>query len=212
VLLAFLESESEIRCSIGSSVRKPKDTGASQQTGSREMDIESARLLLQAISTAAVVIALAFTARQIKIATSTYHDLHEWNRRKAAQDAISEYRLLSEDVVQLDRVFKTLSTSKPVSLQEALEAFETEPRIRASVHKILNYYENLANGLRHHVLNEQIIKSYFRTNMATYFREFEAYIRYQRGSGSPRVWVELEETVRRWEEGERVIGSTPTGR
>lgn len=175
------------------------------------MDIETARLLLQAASTVAVVVALVLTVRQIKIASSTYRDLHEWNRRKAAQDAIAEYRLFSDDVVQLDRVFKTLSTSKPVSLQQALDAFEADPPIRASVHKVLNYYENLANGIRHHVLNEQIIKSYFRTNMAMYFREFEAYIRYQRGSGSPQVWVEIERTVQRWEEGERVSGATPTG-
>lgn len=176
------------------------------------MDIEIARLLLQAVSTVAVVIALLFTARQIRIASSTYHDLHEWNRRKAAQDAISEYRLLSEDVVLLDRAFKTLSASKPLSLQQILEAFEADARVRVSVHKLLNYFENLANGIRHHVLNEQIIKSYFRTNMAMYFREFEAYIRYERGSGFARVWLELEETIRRWEEGERVTDIAPTGK
>jgi hypothetical protein len=176
------------------------------------MDVEIAKLVLQGVSSAGVVVALLFTARQLQIAVAAYRDLHEWNRRKAAQEAISEYRNLSADTIVLDRAFRILSDNSPVPIETTLAAFAQDPEVRVSLHRVLNYFENLANGIRHKVLDDPLIKSYFRTNIESYLRQFEPYINHQRAANNVNACSELENLLNTWRTAERLPPVAGTGR
>lgn len=162
---------------------------------------QTVQLSLQAVSACAVVIALTFTARQIRLLAANYRDLHEWNRRKAAQDASEKWGDFAEDAIRLSEAFHFDKHHHVANLETIVELFGANKTLEASLHRILNYLETLAIGVRNGVFDEEIIKFGFRLIMPRTLRRYGPYVDHRRDKVG-QVWIELSELVQRWEKDE----------
>ena len=81
-------------------------------------------IIIRAISAIFIGIALIYTAKQIKLLIKIHADNHDWNRRIATQQALTELKKLSKD--DLNREFRYLAHPQPLALDKILSAFEND--------------------------------------------------------------------------------------
>ncbi len=81
------------------------------------MDIATVKLVLQALTLLAIVVGLGFTFYQLHLLRKTYVDAHDWNRRKAAQDAALQTSQLAQDMDLLHRTFEIRTRLDPLPLK-----------------------------------------------------------------------------------------------
>jgi|SRR5829696_7722712 len=175
------------------------------------MDIEVVKVLLQALTLVAIVAGLAFTGRQLKLLKDSFYDTHDWNRRKAAQDAVHEtQQRLANDMNLLQEAFQTRTSSSQLSLNEIEEAFAANEQVRVALHKRLNNFETLAIGIEQKVLDEQVIKDAYRVMFRRTRRRLKEYID-ARKERNEDAWKVLERVSQRWEEQEATSSRLPTG-
>ena len=103
-----------------------------------------------------MVVGLGFTIRQLALTThqldmlkKTNIDLHDWNRRKAAQKAIDDMvPRIASDTPLLDHTFHILTNNGATIPLETIEkACENNKSVRLAIHQRLNCFESLASGV-----------------------------------------------------------------
>ena len=156
-----------------------------------------AQLSLQAISAIGVIVALSLTIRQIRLLRASYVDLHDWNRRKAAQDATHEWKEYAADSVALEDKFHFRQLDGVVELAVLTNTFKEDLKLRASLHRILNYFEAIANGVRNGVFDESVIHDAFCAVFDLHIHRFGQYIKHRRASGAT-IWIEFDELNQKW--------------
>ena len=150
-----------------------------------------------------VLAGLLFTTRQLRLLAKTYIDLHDWNRRKAAQDASHQWQEYADDAVLLENTFHFRDNQGIVDLPTLLAAFRADAKAQASLHRILNYFEAIANGTRNRVFDEPIIRDAFCGVFDLHSQRFGAYIEHRRSHGAPKAWIEMEDLSRKWTQEDR---------
>jgi Domain of unknown function (DUF4760) len=138
------------------------------------------------------------TVRQLRLLRLSYRDLHDSNRRKAAHDAAVEWAKCADDGVRLDACFHLREVHDVVLLEEANKVFAADPSARASLHRVLNYLESVANGVNHGVLDEHVVRSAFVTVFRKYLRRFAPYIE-ERRAKYPELWVDARDLASQWD-------------
>ena len=58
---------------------------------------ETIRNILVALQLIVVAIGLILAVRQLRLLTQQYRDLHDWNRRRASQEALNAWATMSKD-------------------------------------------------------------------------------------------------------------------
>jgi hypothetical protein len=157
-------------------------------------------VVLQALTLVAVIIGLYLTIRQLKLLTQTHVNNHDWNRRRAAVEAI-DVSVLANDLPLLDEKFKIMSQGDPIPLDKIIQECNASAAVRAAVHRRLNYLEVLALGVIHRVFDEDIVKASQKTTFQRTVRQFGNYINHRRTAGMTGVWKDLEDVDDRWREG-----------
>jgi len=155
-------------------------------------------MLLQCVTTVAVVVGLILTLRQIRLLRISYRDLHDWNRRKAAHDAASAWAQFAEDTAKLESCFHFSDGIDAVSLEDTKTAFARDPLAQASLHRKLNYLESVASGVNHRVLDDDVIRSAFFTVLRKNLHRFASYIA-DRREKSPELWVDVRDLAAKWD-------------
>lgn len=168
-------------------------------------------MALAAIATTMFVgLGVLCAVQQLRVLVRTHADNHEWNRRVAAQQAITTISSMRAEDIQAR--FKYVARPDPVPLQETLQAFEDDPGIRVRLNVLLNGYEGLARGVFLAVYSEAVVKNARRGAMIHTFNAFREYINHRRQTGSPRAWIEYERLVDGWlVEEKRQSQLPPTG-
>jgi hypothetical protein len=156
------------------------------------------QLAMQAVTTTAVLVGIALTLRQLKLLHLSYRDLHDSNRRRAAHDAVVEWATFAEDGVKLDASFSFREPHDVVLLEETTRVFAGDPAAKASLHRVLNYLECVANGVNHGVLDEDVIRSAYVTVLRKYLIRFAPYIE-ERRSKYPELWVDVRDLASQWD-------------
>ncbi len=160
---------------------------------------EILNLIVTSVSAAFVGISILLLARQLKLATKMHSDNHDWYRRIETQNAITKIREL--DVDALNEKFGYVNRSEPIPLNEVQEAFEENPNLQLLLHKVLNFYEGLANGVFLGTYDEKIIKANRRGTMQRELSRFKYYIDYRRNSGNrPTAWAGYERLLNQWKQ------------
>jgi hypothetical protein len=157
------------------------------------------QLLLQFFTLGAVISGLVYSGYQLKLLRRQYHDLHEWNRRKAAQDAIDFFVNLAEGNKLINEVFNFLESNDPISLVRVQDECTKHAELRSAIHRLLNFLEGLAIGTRHAVLDESLIRDAFIGVMDIVLLQFSEYIQHRRRHSRSDAWEELETTVKHWQ-------------
>lgn len=160
---------------------------------------QTIQLILQSIPAIAVLVTLLFTFRQLRLNTATYRDLHEWNRRKAAYDAVQQYRDFAENAQAVGKAFETSRNFDSIPLERVKQILDADPTLQVHLHRYLNYFEELANGIRHGILDEDVVRSSLQRVMIINESRFRYYTEHLRRNGRPRAYCELEELVERWQ-------------
>lgn len=157
---------------------------------------EVSSLAISVLGTTFIGLSVLLLARQIKMLLLAHADNHEWNRRIATANAISQIREIN--VYSLNEAFSYMSRQRPLSLQEINSAFEERPNLQPDLHKLLNLYEGLANGLFLGIYDEATIRAHRESAMTRALANFGSYIKYRRDCGSKMAWVGYERLVRKW--------------
>ena len=147
-------------------------------------------------------IQLKKTTEQLRAAYEINEADHDWNRRKASQDAIRKYNqpLLSSE---LQSEFNYFNCTESIPLKKIEEGFNKHPNLQAELHRLLNFYEGLARGIFQQVYDEEIIKAARYNAMKKVFRAFNSYIESRRKISSPVAWKYLESLVDQWKVDEK---------
>lgn len=166
----------------------------------------------------AVAASLTLAYRQIKKS-------HEWNRRKASQDLITQ--LVTGDVRELrhrlERTFGVNIYDKQQTYASSLASIahdDERAELRHTARTLLNYFEGIAIGIKNKVLEEDICFDFTADVIIAYWRWAAPMVR-ESQSIRPLTWIELEHMATRWsdrleeilqrqKEGARIPGRPPT--
>lgn len=157
---------------------------------------EVSSLAISVLGTIFIGLSVLLLARQIKMLLLAHADNHEWNRRIATVNAISQIREINTD--SLNDAFDYVNRREPVPLQEIKDAFVRQPNLQPALHKLLNLYEGLANGLSLGIYDEATVRANRESTMIKALANFRSYIEYRRDCGSKTAWIGYEKLVRRW--------------
>lgn len=163
------------------------------------MDIESVKVTLQAATLLAVVVGLGFTFYQVRLLRLSYVDLHDWNRRKAAQDAVERIEVISKDTPLLNQKFRILTESNRIPLQDILCECEGDQEVRMALNRRLNYFQSLAGGIQQGVFDEEIIRHSYENVFRRTYNQFREYIDYRRDNAGRETWRDFVNITGRWE-------------
>lgn len=172
---------------------------------------ETLSLAVASISALFVGASLVYLARQIKLFIAVHADNHEWNRRVETQHALEIIRELKTD--SLNERFGYVNRKEPINLEEIKTAFKDDHSLQLLLHKLLNLYEGLANGIFLGTYDEPSIKANRKGPMEREIIRFKYYIEYRRHQTSKTAWVAYERLIKKWDD-ESLKGSDrePTGR
>ena len=164
-------------------------------------------LISACISACAIVIG----ATSAFLAYRSLRSTHEWNRRKAAQDAalLFNQRVQGRDV--LDEQLNYVSSSEPIGIETLHQKFAAVAGLKPAIHSLLNYFEMLARGVHQSIYDETVIRVAWKGAMTRAMERFGPYIK-ERRTASPAAWRELEGLVSKWRHQEtQVTERAPTG-
>ena len=154
-------------------------------------------IIVSAAGSLFVGISVLLLVKQLQLIISAHTDNHEWNRRIATQQAVSRVKELNND--ELNKKFGYINRKESIPLQEVQNAFKENPALQLSLHKLLNIYEGLANGVFLGTYDEATIKASQRTLMEKQLIRFRHYISYRRdSSGNQKAWAAYERLNKKW--------------
>lgn len=148
------------------------------------------------ISALFVLISLIYLSKQVKLVVSAHADNHDWNRRIETQHSLDKIRDINTDA--LNARFGYVNRKEPILIEDILKAFEEDHTLQLLLHKLLNFYEGLANGVFLGTFDEVTIKSNRKSPMEIELVRFKNYIEYRRNQSNRTAWVGYERLVKKW--------------
>ena len=155
-------------------------------------------LIVTSVSAIFIGISVIYLSRQVKLFIAAHADNHEWNRRIETLHALGNIRGINTD--DLNEKFGFTNRKDPIPLAEILDAISENHSIQLTLHKLLNFYEGLANGVFMGAYDEESIKAYRRGPMEREFVRCKNYIEYRRHQSSKTVWIAYERLIKKWDE------------
>ncbi len=167
-------------------------------------------LKITSISALCVAGSLFYLAQQIRLFIKAHQDNHDWNRRIETQHALNKVRELNTDALNIE--FGFTNRKSPIPLDEILAAFEKDIILQQHLHRLLNFYEGLANGIFSGIYDEKIIKVNRYSPMKKEFTRCQYYIDHRRKESNRTAWSGYERLMRKWEQDHTRSGDLePTG-
>ena len=174
-------------------------------SGANVTQYELITIAFSALNLVVLVVGLGVAVRQAVLARQSVERVaettraeHDWNRRSAAQQAISNYNF-SLILSALQRELNYLNRNEAISLTEIEEAFSRDAELQTELFKLLNFYEAIARGIHQGIYDEDVIKASRRTAILKAHRAFADYIDHRRHTArSPRAWCEFTSLANRW--------------
>lgn len=105
---------------------------------------------------------------------------YDWNRRKAAMDAVIGLATAIRESESLVKQLPEWFSGTPIPLTTLLALFKESPDLEIVCKRLLDVYENLATGVLESVYDENVVRKARRTDLTTMFKRFEPYIMHQR--------------------------------
>lgn len=120
----------------------------------------------------------------------TYNTMCEWHR-PAMMENLKTTKELFESKKHLILENKA---------KDFYEELEENNDARAALISILNFLETIAVGIYHQLLEEDFVKTIFKTLMIGYYNEYNFYIIYRRKfHKEPNAWVKFTALAEKWQ-------------
>lgn len=125
---------------------------------------------------------------------------HDWNRRKAAQDAtlMLRQRVSERQLRLLSEHFVNVTERGTISLAKIQKSCSNK-EVRSALHAYLNFYEALSRGVRQAVYDETLIRVTYEQTMCRIYRRYREYIIHRQQTGSPNAWMQFCTLMESWE-------------
>jgi hypothetical protein len=157
------------------------------------------RILLQIATPAILAIGLWLTLRQLRLLRQSYVDQHDWNRRKAAQDAIqTTQKSIGEDTPLLNEKFQVMTSYDTIPLDQIRDECDADPKVRMAIHRRLNTFEELAVGVHQGVFDEDVLNAAYKEVFRRTRNRFREYIDHRRSIGTDAAWKEFDNLTQEW--------------
>jgi hypothetical protein len=160
--------------------------------------------LLQAGAWMAAIAGLFFVSRQLKLATKSYIDLHDWNRRNAAQTLFFDFNL-NFSMTGVQSALNYTNLNLPIEVEALLQKFSEHPQLQLDVAKLLNFFECLAVGIQNGVYDKQIIEVGFKGLMQHGWLVFKNYIEFRQRGTIYKSWETFTKVIHAWEAEEKAF-------
>lgn len=137
---------------------------------------------------------------------------HDWNRRRSAADLLgrwNEHTLQHRKVIEAWKPgiidYTQDARARPIIAPlEASEVYRANPsqqlwNIRFAIIELLNFFEEIASSVQHHVADEQIIKGSISIPMKRYYEALLPYVRvvtHEESNSNP--WTPLSQQLETW--------------
>ena len=130
-------------------------------------------VIFLALQTVVLAVSAGLVLWKIKKSIEEVAKTHDWNRRKASQEACYEFmhqptatswNKICEPIVREGKTYEELSNDQ----KEAARA-------------IMNYFENLGILIKHSVVDKEIIYDYFQSTWHPFFDASRNYVENMRG-------------------------------
>ena len=155
-------------------------------------------LIINAIGAFFIGISILLLAKQLKLIILAHADNHEWNRRIETQHALAKVRELNTD--DLNEKFGYIELRKPIPLKDIETAFKEDPSLQLSLHKLLDHYEGLADGILFKIYDEEAIRISRKGSMERDLLQFREYIQSRRDVDDKTAWINSGKLVKKWSE------------
>jgi len=160
-------------------------------------NLQMAQAWVQIIGLSITIIAVLYAGWQLKLAKRQFRDLHDWNRRKASHDTFELFAKMADSNRLINTAFNYLDNHDPISIESIEIQCKADSGLKSAIHRLLNFNEGLALGIKQKVLDEEIIRGAFEFVVTQSYHQFYLYIM-SRQKPSPGVWDELEYLVKSW--------------
>jgi hypothetical protein len=129
---------------------------------------EIASLIIGTLSAIFVGCSIVLLAKQLKLVIKANADNHDWNRRKASQEAC--YEFMRPPVVKSWNILFNTLIIKRKKYEQLSEEHQKEMR------RVMNYFENLGVLIKYNIVDEDIIYDYFQSVWSLCYDATEEYI------------------------------------
>jgi hypothetical protein len=153
-----------------------------------------------AFSMAGGVVAAYYIGKTLQITVSQRDELLESERINKAFSYIHRWNSAPfEERKQWRALLEKLKAKSPVEIATSLQAGPE----RALVVDVLNFFEEMSLAMNEGLADEDTVRKFFRDMLEIYYGLFDEWIRGLRADPirpRPRVYVQLEEVARRWQQ------------
>lgn len=144
-----------------------------------------------------VGISVLLLVKQLKQLSAQHADNHDWNRRLATTEALGKIREL--DIGRLNKKFLLYDRRDAIPLDEINKAFEEQHELQGDIHRVMNFYEGLSNGIYLGLYDEDMIKANRKTAMKKTFNKFKYYVESRRElRHNDTLWCGYERLMNDW--------------
>lgn len=128
---------------------------------------------------------------------------HEWNRRKASHDTLSEFVTghvaETRQILVVDFGMDTSTSQTYTDVEAKLLDGEERRKLRYYTTQLLNYLEVLCVGMKNNVLDESICYDYSKRPVTRLWLWAEPLIKARRQAvDDASLWIEVENYSKRW--------------
>lgn len=154
--------------------------------------------LVTVLAAIAAVFGWIFTSRVQIINTIRSHSVQVLMNSRNSTAYIAKVDIATKIRRNLGKDQNVESKDKVQLTREKFNSLEDEEK--SAVTYLLNFLEFVAIGIRHNNLDEDLIKSSFKSILKANYNLFQPVIEYLRDIDSPKIYNQLEILHKRWEE------------
>ncbi|WP_180027831.1 DUF4760 domain-containing protein [Acinetobacter sp. YH16032] len=157
--------------------------------------------LVTVLAAIAAVFGWIFTSRVQMINTIRSHSVQVLMNSRNSTAYIAKVDIATKIRRNLGKDQNVESKDKVQLTREKFNSLEDEEK--SAVTYLLNFLEFVAIGIRHNNLDEDLIKSSFKSILKANYNLFQPVIEYLREIDSPKIYNQLEILHKRWEENKK---------
>ena len=162
------------------------------------MDAIFVMTMLQAMAWLATISGLFFVARQLRLARKSYVDLHDWNRRNAAQTLFWSFNS-GFSFAGVQDALDYANVMQPLEVDYLQKKFSENKQLQLDVSKLLNFFECLCVGVQNGVYDRQIIETGFKGLLMHGWLVFKKHIEFRQNTTPYKSWETFAKFAHRWE-------------
>lgn len=178
-------------------------------------EYEVVSLVVQAVTALLIFGSLVYAGRQVHQARLANDRDHDWNRRKSAQDVISDFA--AGKMAEARTKLRTECDINPEDMNETYQEISNKLTskqkevMQDNIDILFNYFEHIACGLRYNIYDKQMIRSYFQVIIPKWEEWANQYIEEKRVKIGPIVWEDFQSCANEWRN-HSADGIAPPGR